>query len=1415
MQKCKKILQTIVISLLLFLSGVHINAQDNPLIGNSALKINLGFDYQLGPYHKYVEYTPLATTIKLKKNNENISQTFPLIIVDQNGQRTDDTITFQDGVATLNTCDFYMYIITDLDYGTEYEINGTRERPGLAPFLYTDSGTIYNGMTETKEYRSPLTPDQYFFYYDTTGRQPTIKVHFEYNSHQNKMPVSYFDDGDIRVYYYDPASNSSDIIVESGRKTLLANGDGELSQSIHTTLKNDTTVRYAMHGSGYPELSEDKSEIEISDSWSYQQVSWLRLHIALDNVVIKPFKKVDPNGNPVDATFLAVTGNKALKTTHYDTFELWGTTYKNVYFLDGELEPLDYENINENQKIQPDENGEFYLAFSGRLLDTYGYDTSYTPESHKDSYNQELKSFNVEEIDCDISHLFEIRNVVSPGYNQVENFLQYPICSRNMMTASGNEAFNMFYNADLSNVQIDASKFVLPTTEVINYPVPKVGKMIVDSNSQPMSTYEEQEFWFDVYDENNNKVSEFSLKNNETINLDRNIAPQTTGLQYSFEYGKVRIKEREKDGWELLGARYNYRVWKQNSDGFYYIDRLYYKNDSDITFINRRQTSQLKIVKVFESEVQETTTTKFKVKLWDEEGTEIYPLKDFPISIGGQTFITDENGEIEIPILVSSGAMSNSVNFEVPSYAHYQITETECSDVNMKLLKTEADSGIFDKNSTTATFYNGQPSDLEVTKIYNEDYYEELDENTLFGIEVELNNVTKSNIKEIKTSEKIIGTKQEAIDSPDRENLSNNIEENLEYNQDTGKYSGKFNIWIKPNETVTLFNLSGNAEYTLNEIDTIGDKEIEDFDIIGNDIHGTVSVGTTQVSIENRLKPEIQTMAIGENNKKEILPKLESTIIDTVSYYNLIPSQEYKLKGSLHIKGESGEDKGIVANAEKTFTPASSSGTEELEFNFDSSELGGNSVVVFEKLFFGETEIASHEELTDINQSVKITLLTPEIRTTATGKDGTHTELASKQSEITDIVSYENLIIGKEYTLQGSLHKKNTDGTDGGIIATENKTFTPTQSDGSVSLIFNFDSTNLGDNTLVVFEKLYSNNKLIASHEDINDKGQTIDIVYETPSIRTSATGTDGTHEELVSEHSQITDVVSYEKLVIGKEYTLQGSLHKKNSDGTDGGIITVSNRTFTPSQSNGTVNLTFEFNSNELGNTSLVVFEKLYLNDKLVASHEDISDEGQTVKIIYKIPAIRTTAKGDNNTKKVAPKTNAKVIDVVQYTNLNPGEEYIMKGTLHLRGVDGKDAGGIANAEKKFTPTSSSGTVELTFTFDASKLQGQTVVVFEDCYSNGISVATHADINDKNQSVTIENTPKPTPAPTPTPTSTPKPTATPKPSATPQPTITPTPTQTSNTGVRTGDISTLPILVMIISGIFVSALMLAKKHLK
>ncbi|MBE7124134.1 VaFE repeat-containing surface-anchored protein, partial [Bacillus cereus] len=52
--------------------------------------------------------------------------------------------------------------------------------------------------------------------------------------------------------------------------------------------------------------------------------------------------------------------------------------------------------------------------------------------------------------------------------------------------------------------------------------------------------------------------------------------------------------------------------------------------------------------------------------------------------------------------------------------------------------------------------------------------------------------------------------------------------------------------------------------------------------------------------------------------------------------------------------------------------------------------------------------------------------------------------------------------------------------------------------------------------------------------------------------------------------------------------------------------------------------------------------------------------------------------------------------------------------------------------------PETKDGVVTLDFTFDASKLAGKEIVVFEDLYRDNKLVVSHADINDKDQTVKV-----------------------------------------------------------------------------
>lgn len=176
---------------------------------------------------------------------------------------------------------------------------------------------------------------------------------------------------------------------------------------------------------------------------------------------------------------------------------------------------------------------------------------------------------------------------------------------------------------------------------------------------------------------------------------------------------------------------------------------------------------------------------------------------------------------------------------------------------------------------------------------------------------------------------------------------------------------------------------------------------------------------------------------------------------------------------------------------------------------------------------------------------------------------------------------------------------------------------------------------------------------------------------------------------------------------------------------------------TFVPKKSSGTVDVTFQFDASELAGQSTVVFEDLLQNDISIASHEDINDKNQTVNF----PKIQTEAKDAVSGEHVAsPDKKTKIIDSVFYDSLIPGKSYEILGKLYIREtgepllVDGKEVTG----KTSFTPDKSSGTVEIEFEFDASALAGKTVVAFEDLRFNKISIGSHEDINDEQQSVSF-----------------------------------------------------------------------------
>ena len=532
--------------------------------------------------------------------------------------------------------------------------------------------------------------------------------------------------------------------------------------------------------------------------------------------------------------------------------------------------------------------------------------------------------------------------------------------------------------------------------------------------------------------------------------------------------------------------------------------------------------------------------------------------------------------------------------------------------------------------------------------------------------------------------------------------------------------------------------------YTLEELPCEGNQGYELVKVPNITIsrnNTTIYLGTLDDQFEG--VPEIGTTATvdGEHTAE---PAGEVTLVDTVTYKNLKVGQTYKLSGVLMDK-ETGEP--LLVNeqpvtTELEFTPTSSEGSVELTYTFDASALAGRSVVVFEDLYQGENVVASHADINDEGQTVSFDQ--PEIGTTAT-IDGEKTAKPAEQITITDTVEYSGLAAGQEYTLKGVLMDKSTGEPllVGEERVTSEATFTPAEPNGTVDVLFTFDATELEGTSVVVFETLFQGETEISSHEDMEDEGQTITFT-EQPRIGTTAT-VDGQHTAEPTGEITIVDVVAYSGLTPGETYKMSGVLMDKATGepllvGEEQAQVTAEVE-FTPESSDGTVELTYTLDASTLAGTTIVVFETLYSDGVEIAAHTDINDEAQTVEITEpEKPTLGTTATVDGQ-HTADPSGEITIVDVVEYTGLIPGETYTVSGVLMDKAtgntllVDGAEV----TAEIEFTPENADGTVELTYTLDASTLAGTTIVVFETLYSDGVEIAAHADINDEAQTITIE----------------------------------------------------------------------------
>ena len=519
--------------------------------------------------------------------------------------------------------------------------------------------------------------------------------------------------------------------------------------------------------------------------------------------------------------------------------------------------------------------------------------------------------------------------------------------------------------------------------------------------------------------------------------------------------------------------------------------------------------------------------------------------------------------------------------------------------------------------------------------------------------------------------------------------------------------------------------------------------------------------------------PEMRTTAKGDIDNEANAYAKTVKIKDTITYKNLEVGKTVNIHTDLHYKnvGELGKitDGGIVkdrngknVSVDKKFTPKKSDGTIDVEFEFEPDEkLAGHDTVVFEHAKYGDVEFMSHADIEDEHQTIKF----PKLKTKASDQKDEDKYVGTSENEVVrDVVTVENLVKGKEYTVSGYAHIKTYDkdgkAKDEGIAKDKDgkdsyaeTTFKATDTKMQVELLFNVDARKLHGRDLVMFEELSRDKVKLAIEANIENEEQTVHIVKVGTTLIDKNTNSHMVYKEAKEKNYKVTlvDTMKYENLTPGQKIKVTGQLYT-NDNGKAVEVRDVNGQLVQKTvevevkERNGIVEIPFEFEmKSDSDIKNFVAFERVYdaKTNLLIGSEEDINNKGQTVYVIN----IKTTLTGaDGKSKDVKASKNIDLIDTVEYGDeLTVGEEYTMIGELHLVKVDkdGKliDGGKISEAKTKFKAKKEKGTVEVVFKgVDTEKLEdGTKLVAFEKLEYNGKIIAQHEDINDEGQTVEVK----------------------------------------------------------------------------
>ena len=819
----------------------------------------------------YVEYAPIAEhTIELTYNGEPLSGTFPMegaldgatsLTFDESGKATVAVKLArpEDGVAPVT--------VHGIPQGTTIKVSMTDPIKDYLAYVPDRSATLWSPLYQadclngTGNYY--VSGDQYFYYYDSTGKVPEIRYYFLNRADPDvyltdtKMSYTYLDDG-TKLYYFDCNGSEHEITVKSGERVVCACFPWYSTDGIGVRYTPVANVRI---NNIYGYVRPIDGVMDSYTSWSGSLQKRGVLFVAADAYGIETVHKTDRNSEAVDSTFCLTNSTSSNKKKysfiHHDTYEYNGTEYSNVYEVNLDEGLKDFDSDDADTFIKTDENGDFNIMYPRPLDNSIGADR----EGIGNSTSGGIAGGYLYEVECDNDHYFgqeywqlsgiyeRIRYDGNVTYDGQPYYMH-----RYMHYVVDPSAFD-YSKLDLG--EVDDGVVYIGEKDAVNGSFPYVEKQVASTGSYSYDADPDQKFTFEVYYEGE-LVKTFQLGAGESYHLSPSNIPT---ISQNTLY-KHTIKEKPADGWITTLAPNSSR-WRSSDGGYYFGASYNVSTEQDLVIVNRRQSRELTIQKsVQDAPADEEVTTRFKVTLWDEteDGSKV-PIKNFETTVGDETITGNESGEFFVDV-VTNGADAASKTISVPYNCHYSIEEVSCSLEGAEAVSKTNEQGVMEANVESA-WKNAVLNSLSISKTYDDNgtnvgfYKTDYTDETYFGMLVNIWDVPEwaRSLATVDGYFTIVGS------------LGSMRDISVYFgDKQTGSLESAFNgtnhagiiVWVKDGETVKIDNLPAGASYNVNEVcwtsGTWQKNPGQVFDITYENREGTLANEDVAVSVLNKQK---------------------------------------------------------------------------------------------------------------------------------------------------------------------------------------------------------------------------------------------------------------------------------------------------------------------------------------------------------------------------------------------------------------------------------------------------------------------------------------------------------------------------------------------------------------------------------